>query len=522
MPKTRYLSSFVLALCLVACGGDGTDKSEEKKDAGTKDSAVVGPKLGLEDGACSIALPLGLTEDDVRCGTLIAPENRDKPTARTVSIPFMVIKSTGDEPAPDPLLFLPGGPGEAGIARLAGMLPNLTEMRARGDLVTFDPRGTGASEPSLACPELTAQAMGAYALNLSRQEEIDMSIAATRQCHDRLVEEGVDLTGYHSAAVAADISELMQGLDYESFNVWGLSYGTRFALTLLRDAPEGVRAVILDSTLPIQANFLLERPKNAESGMDVLAAGCLANTACADALPDLKQTALDTAMRLEGEPKTLMPTNPSTGQRFPMVLNGRRYLVGGWQVQYVTEAIQYLPLLTAQTRDENYSVATQIAGAIASASGITADGVRCSTICAEEHPYSDIDLETANSGVAPQIVEAQSMDYAQMVEICKFWGAPRGEHENEAVESDVPALVLSGQYDPVLPPAYGMLAAETLSNSTFVEVPSVGHGALMAATTETARPRCAMSIGLAFLNDPSATLDTSCLEDVPAPGFLAP
>jgi hypothetical protein len=81
------------------------------------------------------------------------------------------------------------------------------------------------------------------------------------------------------------------------------------------------------------------------------------------------------------------------------------------------------------------------------------------------------------------------------------------------VRSDVPALVLAGSYDPITPPAWSRMAAGWLSHSTYVELPGVGHGASRAGA-------CPEGILSAFLEDPTAELDTSCVKAMPEPRFV--
>jgi pimeloyl-ACP methyl ester carboxylesterase len=72
----------------------------------------------------------------------------------------------------------------------------------------------------------------------------------------------------------------------------------------------------------------------------------------------------------------------------------------------------------------------------------------------------------------------------------------------------VPTLVLEGSFDPIIPPSYGHLAAESLSKSTFVEFPGVGHTALLTGGN------CALRVVQAFLRQPDQTPDTSCASGV--------
>jgi pimeloyl-ACP methyl ester carboxylesterase len=80
------------------------------------------------------------------------------------------------------------------------------------------------------------------------------------------------------------------------------------------------------------------------------------------------------------------------------------------------------------------------------------------------------------------------------------------------LSSDVPALIFAGHFDPITPPEWGQLAARTLSRSFFYEFPNLGHGVMDSN-------RCALEIGLQFLDDPTTEPDTSCMDDLSGPDF---
>jgi hypothetical protein len=100
--------------------------------------------------------------------------------------------------------------------------------------------------------------------------------------------------------------------------------------------------------------------------------------------------------------------------------------------------------------------------------------------------------------------------------ICEDWEvAPAGQIENQPVRSDIPTLVLAGEYDPITPPAWGQMVASDLSRSYFFEFPGVGHGASVADV-------CPLKVTLAFLNDPNVSPDSSCIAQMRPPDFVMP
>jgi pimeloyl-ACP methyl ester carboxylesterase len=85
--------------------------------------------------------------------------------------------------------------------------------------------------------------------------------------------------------------------------------------------------------------------------------------------------------------------------------------------------------------------------------------------------------------------------------------------ENQPVTSDIPTLVLAGEYDPITPPEYGRTAAQALASSFFYELPGLGHGV-------SADNGCAMGLMLDFLAEPAAEPDAACVAEMGGPRFV--
>ena len=198
----------------------------------------------LESTPCS---SFDLHDENAECGFLIVPENRDDPESRTLRLAVAILKSRSAEPQPDPVIYLHGGPGGSAIADASGWLDH--PLRDDRDFILLDQRVTGFSEPEL-CPELSKDDMTVMARDLSAEEATAERLALSLACRDELLSEGVDLASYNSDASSADLSDLRRVLGYDSWNVYGISYGTKLALTTMRNAPEGIRSVVLDSAYP--------------------------------------------------------------------------------------------------------------------------------------------------------------------------------------------------------------------------------------------------------------------------------
>ena len=180
--------------------------------------------LGFQEGDCPFP-----ALDGVTCGVLTVLEDRAQPNGNTVELAVAIIAPQNATPDPIPVIYLEGGPGDAPLITTDDFLKY--SIVQDHTLILFDQRGTGFSQPSLNCPEIETS-------------EGDDPVKA---CHDRLVSEGVNLQMYNSAASAADVADLAAALGYDKVTLWGISYGTKLGLTILRDHPDIVQSAVLDS-----------------------------------------------------------------------------------------------------------------------------------------------------------------------------------------------------------------------------------------------------------------------------------
>jgi pimeloyl-ACP methyl ester carboxylesterase len=142
------------------------------------------------------------------------------------------------------------------------------------------------------------------------------------------------------------------------------------------------------------------------------------------------------------------------------------------------------------------------------------EGMHHSIQCREEMPFESPEKAIALSAeLPPQLVAGDFYDPAFVFNLCQSWDSGEaGSVENEAVVSDIPTLVLAGQYDPVTPPAWARLAAETLSNSFYYEFPGIGRGVIRS-------DRRGLTIALQFLDNPTTEPDATCINELSSPSF---
>lgn len=279
------------------------------------------PSAHFEELPCGRLLSREI--ENARCGYLSVPENRSESATRTIRLAVAVLKATGDGPAADPLVYLTGGPGYSELyGDLDRWLSFAAPLRTRRDLIFFDQRGVGLSRPALNCPELTAQFLARLAEPAGSAESAARAAAALEACRDVLVRSGIDLSAYSSAAVADDIVDLMHELGYREWNLFGLSYGGRMALTAMREHPDGLRSVVLDSPVPLQVYFAADVPANFQRSLGLVFDACAAAAACDAAFPDLRRVALDLVDRLNASPVTVEVNDPASGHTRKVVVTG--------------------------------------------------------------------------------------------------------------------------------------------------------------------------------------------------------
>lgn len=281
-------------------------------------------ELGIHLSECEPTQSPGINAvegEDYYCGVFTVPQNWEEPDGRNLDLSFIVVEATGKQPASDALLFLSGGPGQNANLKPIGSYQNLRTDR---DIVLLDQRGTGFSQrlgweeclvlalQNDASPD-QVEALRAAAYNPLvegstplKLNELDIR-ALNETCWDQFTDQGLDLNQFTTAASARDLVELLKALNYDSFNLHGVSYGTRLAMTIMAKLPEYndapvLRSVVLDSTFPPSIYLISSLPRNNHDFMLQLLAECQADAACRQAYPNLDMRLITLLNRLVEEP----------------------------------------------------------------------------------------------------------------------------------------------------------------------------------------------------------------------------
>ena len=516
MTRSSKIVAALLALVLLAAactseeGADPADTTEDtvERDESTTteagDEGAVEPTF--EKAECPESDYYELDEMDAFCGTVEVPENYDEPDGATVTLVVMVLPSLSDDPEPDPVVYLDGGPGGDGFSNAA----TLAETPARDDrhIILYTQRGTGVSTPSLNCDNSDAAFEEFLPLEPDSDEAEELGDELFVECRDTLLDEGIDLQQYNSANSAKDLTALRialgEELGFDEWNLLGISYGTRLALTALRDEPDGIRTATIDSVYPPTRDLSVEVAVNAQAAFDNLFERCAQSLECDAKYPDLAQRWEDLVDELEADPVTVEAEGLITDDIGGEVLIDGDTLIGAmFQMLYISDLVPLLPAIIAQLEDGDFDYFASVAIELGygSAEGIS-EGMYYSVQCQEAIPFSKPeDAQQALDALDPDV--ARVFDPESDKEDCETWGVdPSGPIENEPVSSDVPTLVMSGGFDPITPVSWAQEAAETLTNHWFVVVESGAHGSSLDA--------CGGKIHAAFLDDPEEDPTLPC------------
>lgn len=184
----------------------------------------------VEPAECPFALRREVEGRDYACGILRVPQMRDDPEGMKLGIFFARLNATDPDATALPLLFLAGGPGASGVYDAPLLAPTLAPLRVQRNLLFFDIRGAGFSQPRIDCTAFAEDGVGPECMTVLRQH-------------------GIEPMAFNTTQAAADAADLLAALGYAQADLFGVSYGTRLALEMLRTQPQVVRAAVLDSTV---------------------------------------------------------------------------------------------------------------------------------------------------------------------------------------------------------------------------------------------------------------------------------
>jgi len=508
-PVTRrtVLGSVVLAALILAAAWIWTDPAR-KRAATNERFEQVECWFGVTFSAKTI------------CGWLTVPERRDAPNGTELRLPVVILKRSDEANSNPPIVFLNGGPGAPNNLDdddvISGWWDFMALLPYGYDLILFDQRGTGVGEPNLHCPELVhpdnwlgvGQRPGEYVDTLEPMYE------AVARCRDRILERGYDLTAFNTRQGAADVDALRRTLGVERVILLGSSYGTEVGLGIMRYHPEGVHSAILDSVSPPQTDSLRDLPVNLHASISRVFADCVADRACAEAYPDLRKSFEQTVLRFAREPAELVLQPPDGSPELYFKLDDVGFIDILFSALYDPRSVSAMPYLIHRAAHGRLLPLQPYAERLYFDPYWTdlAAGMALSVNCHDEAPFTSRQENGSVAELYPLLKNwAEEM---WSYDPCRLWPSSQAEAvQNSAVQSDIPTLLLAGAYDPVTPPAFARLAAQTLSDGHVFVFPGAAHSPFFSES-------CTLDLLLKFLEDPRRRPDSACLLELKPPQFF--
>lgn len=397
-------------------------------------------------------------------GHLKVPENRYRRNSRLIELSFVRFKNTSTNAGP-PIVYLAGGPGSSGIAAARGpRFPLFMAMREVGDVIVLDQRGTGISEPNMACTEpldfpIEKPPTRAAVAELIRQR--------SAQCAARLKNQGVDLTGYNTNESADDLEDLRRALCAPKISLWAISYGTHLALTTLKRHESSIsRAILAGIEGP---EHTVKLPSNIQKHLEHIDRLVKNDPELSKTIPSFVGLVREVLDRVERDPPVVETTDPVSKQRIKVTLTK-------FVLQFLTSTLfgsaeNALPRLYYQASKGDFSqAAARWAGFIGPRPSIG------SAMSFMMDCYSGVPPARAKqiASEAKSTLLGDIMDFP-IPDVCGAWTGSIGPSFWAPVRTKVPTLFISGTFDVRTPTTNAEEVRKGFANSEHLIIEGAVH-----------------------------------------------
>ncbi|MFN7918799.1 MAG: alpha/beta hydrolase [Bryobacteraceae bacterium] len=439
---------------------------------------------------------------DAYCGKVEVWEDREAKSGRKISLKVVVYPALRRDDQAAPLFYLAGGPGMGAAKSARPLREVMRSIQTDRDLVFVDQRGTGDSN-LLSCKP---------AEDPKLEDDPDAVLPLLRKCLDSYSEKA-DVRFYTTPIAMDDLDEVREFLGYPQISIYGGSYGTRAAIVYARRHRDRVKAVVLDGVAPTDMRLGLFMPRDSQRALELLARDCEQDPACVKRFPGLAARLDKVLAALEAKRVLASMPHPRSGEVTEIPIRRGAIANALFSSLYDAGTASLIPLLIERAEKGDYSGILALTARFEGLADSMAPGMHYSVVCSEDAPRMSVD--EIKKEAAGKFLGAESSLFR--LKVCDFW--PKGKvdasyYDGEAV--DVPALILSGELDPVTPPSWGSQVAGQWKNSKHIVVPGVGHG--------TVGSGCVMRLMKQFLKESSAAnLKTECVQVIKrSPFFLGP
>ena len=420
----------------------------------------------------------------------------------------MVIRPERKTDSENPVIFLSGGPGSPSLVHVETLVtaPAILDVVVDRDWVFFDQRGGGRSLPTLYCqpgPDYLKQ---------------------VKECRDRLIKQGVDLSQYNSVRISGDMEALRNALGVKQWNVWGASYGARLAMTFARYYPASARTVLVDGPYLPEDQERVDDLRGAEVVINKIFNKCASDPACAAKFPELRSRFLAALPKIRQQPVVAGEERINDERVANFMVDS---LYGGAAPTFEKRVQAVIAYADAAARGDGPGM-LRIEKKMSDGTpprpqlpdqGRWHDGQNLSIDCREEKVFESIE-EYKEAAAKSELLRSLLGKEGGITKFkaCAVWPSGRADPiENTRVYYDGPLLAFTGELDPTLSGLAGYKIEMIYSSARNVVFRNAGHVQFYVRTydyspEEYPYRRCALELGRRFLADPQRTLDTRCSE----------
>jgi len=408
-----------------------------------------------------------------RCAYLIVPENRSKPNGKTIKLQFIYVESKNPNKHKDPVLYTAGGPGASSLHGVT-FVHQRQFIRDR-DYIAFEQRGTYNTKPWLNCTEVPEAIKEAYRKGLNRDS---MVLQAVKACRKRLASEGIDLDAYNTIENAADIEDLRRVLNIDSINLVGISYSGGLMMTVMRNFPQHIRSVALDSALPGFVNYEEDALFSINEAFDKIFSNCDRDSTDKVRYGNLRARFHDYLNSISN--KTFYLSYKEKDKPDTLHIKYRRDELIDVLVDKLSSnrELKNVPYIITQLMAGNQKgYMTEYFDGVFGA-GTSSAGMRYSMYCSEQVNYADQKVIDKQNIMFPYFAGYHFNDVDRP--ICNCWKVKSvNPVAKTPVYSHLPVLLSSGDTDPYCRPYYNDLIHHYMPNSQRLLFTDKTHGPLL-------------------------------------------
>ena len=415
--------------------------------------------------------------DGFQCATLLVPVDYSKPSGGKISLSLIRKQATNPSTRIGSLLMNPGGPGESGIDFLRSSAGDFANLNKSFDLLSWDPRGVGASTPVSCLDGPQLDSLLALDPVLDDPQEKQTFIQGQKDFVTACWRRNQDLLPFlDSKSTAQDMERIRAAVGDSRLSYMGFSYGTFIAEWYAHQFPTRVRAMVLDGVVLGNVSEpspfgLVDEAETLEGSLRAYAGGCAGRSTCPyrdSGNPEARME--QTIGRLDAKPVAVGSRLLTRGLGL-LAIFGAMYDAGSWpdldRALASLDAGDGSPMLAfADTFNERYDDGTY-------ASAV--NGARDATQCIDA-PRITADISQYDQ-LGPELVRASPL-FGPMVQYsalhCAFWPVD-GRPAQPSIEGVPPILLIGATGDPATPYAWAKEMNNEIPGSVLLTRDGNGH-----------------------------------------------